>query len=354
MKYSILVATFALMAVACSSSSGATGANGEDCVHVATTVSPITNIVQNIGGSHICVTGIVPEGTNSHTFEPAPSDAKVMADADIVFINGLHLEDPTKELADANVQRRRAGHLALGEETITPDQYIYDFSFPQAAGDPNPHLWTDPLYAKRYARDRPRRALEGRPGQRRRLPVRTKPPSPSASTSSIGSCATVTASVPPENRKLLTYHDSFPYFAREYGWQIIGAIQPSDFADPTPQEVAALIDQIKREHVPAIFGSEVFPSPVLEQIASETGAQYVDDLRDDDLPGENGDPDHSYFGIMAMDFKTFMGALGGDITPFDHVRRHEPASAATLPTIDTDRAAGELIRLEKVTCRLRA
>jgi ABC-type Zn uptake system ZnuABC Zn-binding protein ZnuA len=315
-KYSILVATFALMAVACSSSSGATGANGEDCVHVATTVSPITNIVQNIGGSHICVTGIVPEGTNSHTFEPAPSDAKVMADADIVFINGLHLEDPTKELADANVQPG-VPVISLGEETITPDQYIYDFSFPQAAGDPNPHLWTDPLYAKRYGeivRDElskvdPANAADYRANE-------------AAFAKRIDQLdrivREVTASVPPENRKLLTYHDSFPYFAREYGWQIIGAIQPSDFADPTPQEVAALIDQIKREHVPAIFGSEVFPSPVLEQIASETGAQYVDDLRDDDLPGENGDPDHSYFGIMAMDFKTFMGALGGDITPFDH------------------------------------
>ncbi len=53
---------------------------------------------------------------------------------------------------------------------------------------------------------------------------------------------------------------------------------------------------------PAIFGSEVFPSPVLEQIAAETGATYVDDLRDDDLPGEAGDPDHSYLGLMVFDF----------------------------------------------------
>jgi ABC-type Zn uptake system ZnuABC Zn-binding protein ZnuA len=98
---------------------------------------------------------------------------------------------------------------------------------------------------------------------------------------------------------------------------VIGAIQPADFAEPTAQDVAALIDQIRSERVPAIFGSEVFPSPVLEQIASETGARYIDDLRDDDLPGDNGDPDHSYFGLMAFDFRTFMGALGGDVSPFD-------------------------------------
>jgi ABC-type Zn uptake system ZnuABC Zn-binding protein ZnuA len=94
-------------------------------------------------------------------------------------------------------------------------------------------------------------------------------------------------------------------------------VQPSDFADPTPQEIAGLIDQIEAEQIPAIFGSEVFPSPVLEQIAAETGATYVDDLRDDDLPGEPGEPDHSYFGLMVFDLRTFMSALGGDTSAFD-------------------------------------
>ena len=65
--------------------------------------------------------------------------------------------------------------------------------------------------------------------------------------------------VPENNRKLLTYHDSWAYWAREYGWQVIGAIQPSDFKEPSAREVADLITQIKDEGVPAIFGSEVFP-----------------------------------------------------------------------------------------------
>ena len=62
----------------------------------------------------------------------------------------------------------------------------------------------------------------------------------------------------------------------------------------------------------AVFGSEVFPSPVLEQIAQETGATYVDDLRDDDLPGDPGDPDHSWVGLMKFNFITMTEALGGD------------------------------------------
>jgi ABC-type Zn uptake system ZnuABC Zn-binding protein ZnuA len=116
----------------------------------------------------------------------------------------------------------------------------------------------------------------------------------------------------PGNRKLLTYHDAYAYFAAEYGWKVIGAIQVSSFEDPTPKEVAALIEQVKREHVPAIFGSEVFPSTVLAEIGKEAHVNYVDTLRDDDLPGRPGDPDHSYLGLMKADFVTMVSSLGGD------------------------------------------
>jgi ABC-type Zn uptake system ZnuABC Zn-binding protein ZnuA len=291
-----------------------------------TTVAPITNIVQNVGGELVDVTGIVPEGTNSHTFEPAPSDAAALAEADVVFINGMHLEEPTRELAEANV-RDGVPIVSLGERTITPDEYIYDFSFPKASGDPNPHLWTDPLYAKRYAQIVKNTLSELDPGS-----AELYEENDLAFAKRIDELdrdvREVTETVPPENRVLLTYHDSFPYFAREYGWTIIGAIQPADFAEPTAQEVARLIDQIRAQHVPAIFGSEVFPSPVLQQIANETGARYIDDLRDDDLPGDNGDRDHSYFGLMVFDFRTFMGALGGDVSAFDgfNVSNIEPGT----------------------------
>ena len=308
----------ASMAAACSSSEPSSGEGDgavSDRVAVVTTVSPITNIAQNVGGSCVSITGIVPEGTNSHTFEPQPSDAAAFTDADIVFMNGLHLEQPTKELAEANVADG-VPLVELGAMTITPEEYIYDFSFPESGGDPNPHLWTNPLFAKRYGEVIEDELSTVDPGC-----ASTYQANYDAFARRIDELdqlvRDVTASVPEENRKLLTYHDSFPYFAREYGWQVIGAIQPSDFADPTAQEVAALIDQVVSEQVPAIFGSEVFPSPVLEQIAAETGADYIDDLRDDDLPGENGDADHSYLGLMTFDLTTFMGALGGDPSAFE-------------------------------------
>jgi ABC-type Zn uptake system ZnuABC Zn-binding protein ZnuA len=298
---------------------GACSSNGSQGsgVQVVTTVSPITNIVQNVGGDRVSVTGIVPEGINSHTFEPAPSDAAVMEDAEIVFINGLHLEEPTLELAENNTADD-VPIVQLADRTISEDEYIFDFSFPESGGFPNPHLWTNPLYAKEYA-ELVRDELSAIDPEGADVYEENYEAFASRLDALDAAVRDATATVPEDDRKLLTYHDSFPYFAREYGWDVVGAIQPSDFAEPTPQDVANLIDQIRSEGIPAIFGSEVFPSPVLEQIAAETGATYVDDLRDDDLPGEAGDRDHSYLGLMVFDFTTIVEALGGDPAAFGSI-----------------------------------
>jgi ABC-type Zn uptake system ZnuABC Zn-binding protein ZnuA len=277
-------------------------------LNVVTTVSPITNIVQNVGGAVVKVTGIIPEGTNSHTFEPAPSDGKVLSQADLVIINGLHLEEPTRVLA-AKVAKRDAQIVQLGEKAIEPADYAFDFSFPKADGDPNPHLWTDPEFVVRYA-EIVRDALIAADGKNADA-YRENADAYIAKAHAFTKALHTASETVPE-RKLLTYHDAYAYFARRFGWTVIGAIQPADFSEPRPRDVAAIIAQIKREHVRAIFGSEVFPSPVLEQIAKESGARYVDALRDDDLPGKNGDPDHSLLGLLKFDYITMVEALGGD------------------------------------------
>ena len=128
------------------------------------------------------------------------------------------------------------------------------------------------------------------------------------------------ATVPPERRLLLTYHDSFPYFAPRYGFTVIGAVQPSDFSEPSPREVAALVRQIREAGVPAVFGSEVFPSETLETIAREAGAVQVATLRDDDLPGEPGDAENTYLAMMTANARAIVTALGGDASALDALR----------------------------------
>jgi ABC-type Zn uptake system ZnuABC Zn-binding protein ZnuA len=282
----------------------------DDSLSVVTTVSPITNIVYNVGGDRIRLTGIVPEGVNSHTFEPAPSDARTLSDADIIFINGLKLEEPTLELAEAN-KKEGAQIVLLGEQTVTPDEYVFDFSFPEEGGSPNPHLWTNPMLSLRYAEIVRDTLVAADPDNADFYNTNYESFRQRIEELDAAIQATV-ESIPAENRKLLTYHDSWAYFAPRYGMTVIGAIQPSDFAEPSARDVADIIEQVRAEQVPAIFGSEVFPSPVLEQIAKEAGAIYVNDLRDDDLPGAPGDPNHSYVGLMIENLRIMAENLGGD------------------------------------------
>lgn len=286
-------------------------------LNVVSTVSPITNVIYNIGGDRINLTSIVPEGVNSHTFEPAPSDAKKLAVADLIFINGLSLEEPTLQLAEAN-KKVEAEIILVGELTIAPDEYIYDFSFPKKAGSPNPHLWPNPLYALRYA-EIARNALMRRDPANADYYISNYDQFKARIDLLDAAIKETVASIPESNRRLLTYHDSWAYFSPRYGMTVLGAIQPSDFAEPSAQDVAALIEQLKREKVPAIFGSEVFPSPVLDQIAREAGVQFVDTLRDDDLPGQPGDPDHSYINLMVNNLKIMATALGGNPALMDKV-----------------------------------
>jgi ABC-type Zn uptake system ZnuABC Zn-binding protein ZnuA len=280
-------------------------------VVVATTVAPITSIVANVAtGTPTVIAGVVPEGTNSHTFEPPPSVAATLEEADVVFINGLVLEEPTKEMALAN-QRSGSVICELGTAILPESEYIFDFSFPLEGGKPNPHLWTNPPMAIAYA-------------ELARDVLSAADPANAATYASnfdafrvkvdalSDAVRTASDTLEPAQRQLLTYHDAYAYFAEEYGWTVIGAIQPSSFDEPTPRDVADLIDQVREAGVPAVFGSEVFPSDVLEQIGNETGVRYVDVLRDDDLLGEPGDPEHSWLGLMRFNYVTMVEALGGD------------------------------------------
>ncbi|MGH2720029.1 MAG: metal ABC transporter substrate-binding protein [Actinomycetota bacterium] len=322
--------TAVVSAPACARSAGDAGDPPDPRLRVVTTVAPITNIAANVAGDLAEITGIVPEGTNSHTFEPPPSAAAVLSEADVVFVNGLKLEDPTLALAAENL-KEGAEIVELGDRTIGEDDYIYDFSFPREGGKPNPHLWTNPPMATRYA-EVIAAELAGRDPSNAGA-YRDNYAAFAARVDRLAEATrTATASVPEANRKLLTYHDGYAYFARDFGWTVIGAIQPSSFDEPSPREVAGLIAQIRAERVPAIFGSEVFPSPVLEQIGREAGVRYVDELRDDDLPGEPGDPEHTWLGLMRFDYVTMVESLGGDASALQAVRvANVTADTATYP-----------------------
>jgi ABC-type Zn uptake system ZnuABC Zn-binding protein ZnuA len=294
---------------------GETGDSGK--LKVVTTVSPITSIVENIGGDRIELEGVVPEGVNSHIFEPQPSLAKLMSDADLIIANGLFLEEPTLQLAEAN-KKDGTPILRLGDRAISREQWQFDFSFPESEGHPNPHLWPDPTLGLKYA-ELTRAELASLDPDNASFYQENLEVYRERITAMDAAIREAVATIPTENRKLVTYHDSWAYFALNYGMEVIGAVQPSDFAEPSAREMAELIDQVKELELPAIFGSEEFSSQVLETIAREGNTTFVDKLSDDDLPGEPGDADHSYLGLMLSNMKIMIPALGGNADAFTGV-----------------------------------
>lgn len=288
-------------------------------LNVVTSVSPITNIVKNIGGERIELTGLIPEGINSHTYELVPSDRIKIENANLVIIDGLNLEGNIERAVNqAQIKNHQLQLLKLGDTTITKNQWIFDLSFPKERGDPNPHLWLNIAYAMKFANLTRDKLIEMDPqnidyyssNTERYLLILKK-----LDKAIIQSVHTV----PPQNRKLLTYHDSWAYFAPRYGMTVIGAVQPSDFGEPTPREVGRLIEQIRAERVPAIFASEVFQSKVVDQIAREANVKIVETLSDDDLPGESGDPAHTYVGMMLENMRNMLVPLGGNVTALNHI-----------------------------------
>ncbi|MBA3976587.1 MAG: zinc ABC transporter substrate-binding protein [Nitrosopumilus sp.] len=284
-----------------------------EALSVVTSVSPITNMVQNVGGDKINLTGLVPEGVNSHTFELVPSDVIKLNKADLVIINGLFLEDNIEKAVNELLKKNpNIQLLKLGDNTVNSTDWIFDFSFPKEQGHPNPHLWLNVAYALQFVNLTRDKLIEMDPNNTDYYNDNSNRYISLLKQLDEGIKSSV-ETIPPENRELVTYHDSWAYFAPRYNMTVIGAVQPSDFSEPSPLDIAKLIDQIKNEKVPAIFASEVFSSKIVDQIAKESNVAIVETLRDDALPGNISDNNHTYVGMMIDNMRNMVIPLGGNI-----------------------------------------
>jgi ABC-type Zn uptake system ZnuABC Zn-binding protein ZnuA len=292
---------------------GCGGAGDGGSPVIVATIAPIADLAQRIAGDRHEIKALVPVGQNSHTYSPRPGDARMLSEADVYFDAGLGLSLAFNDLADKNL-RPEARQVRLGEEALPQAELITSESECHEGhchgGILNSHVWPDPRYAALFV-DRIAAVLaEVVPGDRATFEANAK-----VLRSEIDeldrAIGTAVATIPPENRKLVVYHDAWAYFARRYGLEMIGAIQPMDFSEPSASDVRAMIEQLERVGAPAFFGSEVFPTRVLTAIAEETGATYSSDLRDDELPGEAGQPQHSYIGMMKANAEAIVTGLKG-------------------------------------------
>lgn len=278
-----------------------------------------TAIVREIAGDLLEVESLVPPGANGHTYEPVPSDAVRAATADLYIENGMELNEAVSTFVRANYPDGTPEvnlSDAIPENEVISTDSAAEIASHGHAHSFNAHFWTDPIYAIAYAEKIATALSNLDPANAQIYSERA-----AAFIERLRMLDEVTraaiASIPITNRKLVVYHDSWSYFGRRYGIPIVGAIQPVSFSEPSAEEIRRMIDQIRAENVPAFFGSEVFPSDVLETIAAETGSTYYSDLSDEELPGEPGTPEHSYEGMMIQNVRLITSALGGDVSLLD-------------------------------------
>jgi ABC-type Zn uptake system ZnuABC Zn-binding protein ZnuA len=295
MNRRLVVTLVALLAVvaACGGTTGSPAASNSSYRVVATT-SVFADLARLALGNTVQIDSIVPAGIDVHTFEPAPSDAAKIAAADLILMNGLGLDDWVGSLIEA-AQQSDTNVVRLGEDLDKVGTWSYLAS---PDGDPehayDPHVWLDPAGAELYVKRIAERVSQEQPELASAITATSANGIDQIRTLDVEVSA-MFAAIPAENRKIVTFHDAFGYYARAYDITIVGVAIASPGQDPSAREIAALIDAIRASGVTTVFSEVQFPSKVLTSIAAETGATVLADLYSDALGKAPGD---TYLGAM--------------------------------------------------------
>jgi zinc/manganese transport system substrate-binding protein len=288
----ILVALTVALAAGCGEDGEAS--SGAEVSAVATTTH-VADLVRAVGGERVGVDGLLPAEADPHEFEPRPSDAAALSEADVVFRSGGDLDEWLDELIES------AGGDA-------PEVTLLDSVRPM--GD-DPHWWQDPrnaVLAVAAIRDALVEAdPDGRAAYERNAAAYTR--ELRALDEEIERCI---ERVPPDKRKIVTTHDALGYFAERYGVEVIGAVIPSlsTQAQPSARDVDDLVRQIEDEGVEAIF-PEVAVSQRLEQaISRESGAEVGAELWTDSL-GPEGSGAETYLDAMRVNAAALAEGMSG-------------------------------------------
>lgn len=292
----ILVVAGALAFTAgCGSSASENGNGGK--VQVAASISVLEDMTEEVGGDRVEVSTIVPVGASVETFQPSPSDARKISEADLVVQNGTGLESWLQDLLEsAGGGDKPVAELSEGLEPIEES----------ANAEGNPHFWLDVENAEDYVRGI-REALievdpEGEELYRRNAEEYL------AELGELDAYIEDKAmEIPEENRKLVTAHDAFPYFAEAYGFELAGVVIQNPDAQPGSREVAEIVETVEQEDVPAIFTEPQFNSGLADTIANEADVE-VAELYSDTLAGDESGG--SYEAMMRTNIDRIVEALG--------------------------------------------
>lgn len=267
----------------------------------------VASLVNDVAGDFASVVSLVPNAVDAHTYEPLPSEMKALETADIVFLADAELNSRLTELV-TNTAPSDVPIVFLNESVLQADDYIYINRASQEGK--NPHTWTN-LRFTWYWVNTIEESINGflsNPEDQATVSANARAVQKEINTLHEEILGTV-SELPVSSRKLVVYHDAWEYFGREYGVTVVGTLQAVDYSEPSPAQLATIIQQIKINNVKSFYGSEVFPSDVLETIARETGAEYISDLSDDALPAEVGSRPYLYVELMRNNLALIMEGL---------------------------------------------
>ena len=335
--FAVLLMTLAGPGATGTGAQGSPAAGAEGRLEVAVTFSILADLVANVGGDAVTVSVLVPAGGDAHTFEPSPDDITVIEGADLLFENGLGFEPWLDDLygASASAAERVVvtegldlieagsegeddhsedgnGHADEGDGHADEGDGQADDDDDHGDGEHDPHVWHD--VANAMAMTETIRDALSRVDPANAATYAANAELALASLTALDAFVVAeVAKLAEDRRKLVTSHDTFAYFARRYGFEVVGTALSSmstESGDPSAQQIAELVDAIDAAGVPAIFAENVSNPDLMRSIADEAGVELAPPLYTDALGEPGGDAD-TYDEIVRINVTTIVTALAG-------------------------------------------
>ncbi|PSO47011.1 MAG: metal ABC transporter substrate-binding protein [Cyanobacteria bacterium SW_9_44_58] len=319
-KYGLAIigAIAGLWLTGCSQSNPTDGNNEKPSVVATSTM--ITDWTEKVGGDEIKVTGILEPGADPHVYEPVPADSRAMEQADLIFYNGYNLEpELIKVMNGTGISDEKT--LAVAE-VVTPFDYEY-----QGQQVPDPHVWGDVENAIKMVKAIRDRLIELSPEDKAEFSDNAANYIEKLKQLDRWIIQQI-QTIPADQRQLVTTHDAFQYYARAYGLAVTGTlIGISTEEQPSAQRVKNLSNAVRESNVPAIFAETTINPALIKTVATEAGVKLAEqELYSDSIGAPNGDA-NSYIGMLVVNTRTIVTALGGNDTSFEQAQSSQNNSS---------------------------
>jgi zinc/manganese transport system substrate-binding protein len=264
-------------------------------VNVVASFSILGDFVRNVGGDRVNITTLVGPDGDVHVYTPAPEDAKRIADAKLVVINGFGLEGWLPRLVQSSGGKAT---MVTATDGIAPHRL---------GSETDPHAWQSVVNAKIYVSNIGKALEAADPADAEVFRANEKGYEAKLDALDREVRAAI-AQIPPARRKVISTHDAFGYFAAEYGITFIAPLGVSTDSEPSARDIASIVNQIKAAKIPAVFFENITDPRLMRQIAAETGARIGGTLYSDSLSPENGEAP-TYIDMVRHNIKALTSAL---------------------------------------------